>query len=98
MDEGLVGVHHLLEVDSLLSVVCKGSITIEVLVLFNDVLDRCFCLDDSSTEDAARKVTTIGDEVDVGIEITLNLCQRLTYLGDVLVLEGFVNAQVVVTP
>ena len=38
------------------------------------------------------------DEVDVSIKITLHLFQTLTNLGDVLVLEGLVDAQVIVAP
>ena len=56
------------------------------------------CLDDCCAEDATGKVATIGDEVNIGIEITLNLLQTLANLGDVLMLEGLIDAQVVVAP
>ena len=38
------------------------------------------------------------DEINICIEITLHLLQTLTNLGYVLMLEGLVDAQVVVTP
>jgi len=98
VDKGLVGVHHLLEVDGLVAVVGKGGIAIEVLVGLDDVLYWGWGLDYGCAEDASCEVATIGDEVDVGIEIALDLLQTLTDLSDVLVLEGLVDAQVVVTP
>ena len=96
MHQCLVGVYHLLQVDGFVAVVGEGSISIEVLIGFDDIFHRSRCLDDGCAEDASRKVATIGDKVDVGIEIALNLFQRLTDLSDVLVLEGLVDAQVVV--
>ena len=94
MYQRLVSVHHLFQVNGLVAVVGEGGILVEVLVGLDDVLYRGGCLDDGRTEDAAGEVATIGDEVDVGIEIALHLLQRLTNLGDVLVLEGLVDAQV----
>ena len=71
VDERLVGVHNLLEVDGLVAVVGEGGIAIEVLVGLDDVLYWGRGLDNGCAEDASREVTTIGDEVDVGIEIAL---------------------------
>ena len=71
MYQSLVGVHYLLQVDGFVTVVGEGGIGIKLLVGFDDVLYGRWCLDDSSTEDATGEVTTIGDEVDVGIEIAL---------------------------
>ena len=88
----LVGVNYLLKVDRLVAVVGKGCILIEVLVCLDYILNRCRGLDDCCTEDAAGKVAAIGDEVDVGVEIALNLLQTLTNLGNVLMLEGLVDA------
>ena len=96
MYQCLVGVYHLLQVDGLVTVVGEGSISIEVLVGLDDIFYRGRCLDDCCTEDTTSKVTTIGDEVDIGIEVALYLLQALTDLCDVLVLEGLVDAQVVV--
>ena len=98
MYQGLVGVHHLLQVDGFVAVVGESGIGIKLLVGFDDVLYGRWCLDDSSTEDTTGEVTTIGDEVDVGIEVALYLFQTLTDLCDVLMLEGLVDAQVVVAP
>ena len=98
MYQGLVGVHHLLQVDGFVAVVGESGIGIKLLVGFDDVLYGRWCLDDSGTEDTTGEVTTIGDEVDVGIEVALYLFQTLTDLCDVLMLEGLVDAQVVVAP
>ena len=98
MHQCLVGVHHLLQVDGFVAIVGEGGIGIELLVGFDDIFHGCRCLDDSSTEDSTGEVTTIGDEVDVGIEVALYLFQTLTDLRDVLMLEGLVDAQVVVAP
>ena len=98
MHQSLVGVHHLLHVWCFVAVVGEGSILIEVFIGINDILYRCLGLDDCGAEDASGEVAAIGDEVDVSIEITLDLLQRLTNLSDVLVLEGLINAQVVVAP
>ena len=77
MYQGLVGVHHLLQVDGFVAVVGESGIGIKLLVGFDDVLYGRWCLDDSGTEDTTGEVTTIGDEVDVGIEIALYLFQTL---------------------
>ena len=76
----------------------EGCIFIEVFVCLNHILYWCRRLDDCCAEDATGKVATVGDEVDIGIKITLNLLQTLTNLSDVLVLEGLIDAQVVVAP
>ena len=98
MYQGLIGVHHLLQVDGLVAVMGEGGISIEVFVGFDDVLSRSLCLDDSRAENTAGKVTTVGNEVDVGIKVTLHLLDGLPDFCDVLMLEGFVDAQVVVAP
>ena len=98
MDQCFVGVHYLLQVEGFVAVVGEGGITIEVLIGLDDVLYGSWRLDNGCAEDASGEVATIGDEVDVGIEITLYLLQRLADLCDVLVLEGLVDAQVVITP
>ena len=98
MDKRLVGVHHLLQVDGLVAVVGKGRILIEVFVGFDDVFYGSLGPDDCRAEDAAGEIASIGDEVDVGVKIALNLLERLADLGDVLMLEGLVDAQVVVAP
>ena len=98
MHQSLVGVHHLLQVYRLVCIVGKGGIAIEVLIGLDDVLGRNGSLDHSCAEDAASEVAAIGYEVDVGIEITLYLGQRLAYLCDVLMLERLIDTQVVDTP
>ena len=75
MYEGLVGIDNLLQVNTLVCIVGENGILIKLLVGLNDVLNRGFGLDDRCTEDATSKVATIGDEIDVGIEIALNLLQ-----------------------
>ena len=87
MYQGLVGVHHLLQVDGLVAVVGEGGILIELLVGLDDILNGSNGLDDGGTEDATCKVATIRDEVDVGIKIALYLLQRLANLSDMLVLS-----------
>ena len=84
MYQCLIGVHHLFQVDGFVAIVGEGGIGIELLVGFDDIFHGCRCLDDSSTEDSTGEVTTIGDEVDVGIEVALYLFQTLTDLRDVL--------------
>ena len=98
MDKCLVGIDNLFQVDGGIAVVGEGGVTVEVLVSLDDIFYWCWCLDYGSTEDAAGEVTAIGDEVDVCIEVTLYLLEALANLGNVLVLEGLVDAQVVVTP
>ena len=98
MHQGLIGVHHLLQVDGLVAVMGEGGISVEIFVGFDDVLSRSLCLDDSRAENTAGKVTTVGNEVDVGIKVTLHLLDGLPDFCDVLMLEGFVDAQVVIAP
>ena len=76
----------------------EGGIFVKVLVGFKHILYWSGRLDDCCTENATSKVAAIRDEVDVSIKITLHLFQTLTNLGDVLVLEGLVDAQVIVAP
>ena len=55
-------------------------------------------LHDDGGKDAAGEVTTIGDEVDFGVEAVLELAERLLDFGHVLVFESLVDTQVVVAP
>ncbi len=103
MDETLVGVDHLLQVDRLVDVVGEGCVAVEILVGCHDVFYRSVGLHYLSSEDATGEVATIRDEVDRSLELTvacelLHLAQTLAYLRHVLVLEGLVNAHVVVAP
>ena len=103
MDETLVGVDHLLQVDRLVDVVGEGCVAIEILVGCHDVFYRSVGLHYLSGEDATGEVATIRDEVDGCLELAvarelLYLAQTLAYLRHVLVLEGLVNAHVVVAP
>ena len=98
MDQRLVGVDHLLQVDGLVTVVGEGGGGIEVLIGFDDVSGWCLCADDRGAEDATCKVATIRDEVDVGVQIALHLPQALANLGQVLMGEGLVDAQVAHAP
>ena len=97
MHQCLIGVHHLLQIYWLVAIVGEGCSLVEVLIDLNHILYRGWCLDNGGTEDATGKVTTIGDEVDVGIKITLYLFQRLTDLSNVLMLEGFIDAALTAT-
>ena len=103
MDETLVGVDHLLQVDRLVDVVGEGCVAVEVLVGCHDVFNRSVGFNHLSGEDATGEVTTIRDEVDRCLELAvarelLHLAQTLAYLRHVLVLEGLVNAHVIVAP
>ena len=98
MYHGLIRVHHLLQVDGLVAVVREGGIAVEVLVCLYDVLGRRLGADDGGAEDAAGEVATVGDEVDVGIQIALHLFDALFDFGQMLVGKGLVDAQVVVAP
>ena len=103
MDETLVGVDHLLQVDRLVNVVGEGCVAVEVLVGCHDVFYRSVGLNHLSSEDATGEVATIRDEIEGCLELAvacelLYLTQTLAYLLHVLVLEGLVNAHVVVAP
>ena len=98
MYQCLVSIHHLFQVNGLVAIVGEGSICIEILVGLDDILNRGWCFDDGCTENAAGEITTIGDEVDVSIQITLYLFQALADLCDMLMLKRLVDAEVVVAP
>ena len=103
MDETLVGVDHLLQVDRLVDVVGEGCVAVEILVGCHDVFYWSIGLNHLSSEDATGEVATIRDEIDGCLELAvacelLYLTQTLAYLRHVLVLEGLVNAHVVVAP
>ncbi len=103
MDETLVGVDHLLQVDRFVDVVGEGCVAVEVLVGCHDVFNRSVGFNHLSGEDATCEIATIRDEVDRSLELAvacelLHLAQTLAYLRHVLVLEGLVNAHVVVAP
>ena len=98
MYQSFVGVYYLLQVDGFVAIVRKGCVFVEVLISLDNILYWSCCLDDCSAENATSEVAAIGDEVDICIQITLNLFQRLTNLGYMLMLEGLVDAQVVVAP
>ena len=71
MHQCLVGVHHLFQVDGLVAIVGKGGFFVELLIGLDNVLCGCLGLDDGGAENATGEITTIGDEVDRGIQITL---------------------------
>ena len=103
MDETLVGVDHLLQIDRFVDVVGEGCVAVEILVGCHDVFYRSIGLNHLSSEDATGEVATIRDKIDGCLELTvarelLYLTQTLAYLRHVLVLEGLVNAHVVVAP
>ena len=98
MHQCLVGVYHLLQVNGLVAIVGESSIAVVFLVGSNDVAGGGVGLDDGGAEDATGEVAAVWNEVYRSIQLTLFLCQRLTYLGDVLVLEGLIDAQVVHAP
>ena len=92
MYQCLVGVDNLFQVDALVGIMGEGRILIKLFIGLNDIIDGGLGLDDCCAENATGKVAALGDEVDVGIEIALHLPQTLANLGDVLVLEGLVDA------
>ena len=98
MNQALVGIHHLLQVDSLIHIVGELGIIVELLVTCHDLLDRLVGLHYFCGEDAAGEVATVRDEVDGCIEITLCLLQTLTNLWHVLMVECLVDAHVIVAP
>ena len=98
VDEALVGVDYLLQVDVLVHDVRERILGIVFFVHAADLLECYLGLYDNGGEDAAGEVTTIGDEVDFGVEAVLELAERLLDFGHVLVLEGLVDADVVVAP
>ena len=98
MNQALVGIHHLLQVDSLIHIVGELGILVELLVTSHDFLDWLVGLYHFCSEDAAGEVATVRDEVDGCIEITLCLLQTLTNLWHVLMVECLVDAHVVVAP
>ena len=103
MDETLVGVDHLLQVDRLVDVVGEGCVAVEILVGCHDVFYRSVGFHYLSSEDATGEVATIRDEVEGCLELAiarelLYLAKTLAYLRHMLVLEGLVNAHVVVAP
>ena len=77
---------------------CKGLTLVEILISLNDRLSVLIGADDLSGKDATGKVTTIGNEVDVGFEMSLYMTDALANLGDMLMGESLVDAQVVVAP
>ena len=73
VDEGLVGVDDLLQVDGLVGVVGEGRLGIERLVRRHDVVDAGVGFHHLGGEDAAGEVAAVGDEVYLGIEVSLHL-------------------------
>ena len=73
MNEGFVGVHHLLQVEVAIYVMCESSRLIELLVEFHNICLRHGGVDahDLGAEDAAGEVATIRDEIHAGIEAGL---------------------------
>ena len=98
MNQALVGVHHLLQIDSLIHIVGELGILIELFVTCHDFLDRLIGLHYFCCKDTTGEVATVRDEVDGCIEITLCLLQTLTNLWHVLMVECLVDAHVVVAP
>ena len=91
MDKAFVGVDNLLQIDVLADDMREGVFGI-ILFIHADNLFQChFGLYHDSGKDAAGKITTIRDEIDVRIETVLELFERLLDFGHVLVLESFVN-------
>ena len=98
MHERLVGVHHLLHVDSLIHIMSEACILVECLVSLYDFLYRSVGLDDLGGEDATGEVSSIRDKIDVGIKMSLHLTQALLNLGHMLMIERLVYAHIAHTP
>ena len=100
VDEGFVGVHHLLQVYVAVDIVSEGGIGVEVAVevchsVLGDVLVQA---DELCAEDASGEVATIGDKVYGGAETRLQLCERLADFCEMLMSERLVDAQVTGAP
>lgn len=106
MHECFVGVDYLLQIECLVHVVGEGCIGIERTVHLGQLLCRgvggCTLftveLHHLGAEDAAGEVATIGNEVDGGLERTLQFGERLTYLVQMLVGEHLIDAHIVGAP
>lgn len=59
MNQALVGIHNLLQVDSLIHIVGELGILVELLVTCYDFLDRLIGLYHFCSEDATGKVATL---------------------------------------
>ena len=98
MDKAFVGVDNLLQIDVLADDMREGVFGIILFIHADNLFQRHFGLYHDSGKNAAGKITTIGDEIDVRIETVLELFERLLDFGHVLVLESLVHTQVVVAP
>ena len=98
MDKALVGVYHLLKVYLLLNHMHKRVGLIILTVYLVELINIYGVLDNHGSEYAAGKVTAIGDEVDIGVKAALQVLDGLYYLGQMLMGERLVDADVVVTP
>ena len=98
MNQCLVGIDHLFEVDGIVADMRESRMAVEVFIRFFHILQRSWCTHHSGAEDASGKVSAVGDKVYIGIKIALHLFQRLSDFGNMLMLERFVDAEVVGTP
>ena len=68
MDECLVGVDYLFEVERLINVMGERGVVVEVLVSCYDGIDVGLGVHHLRSKDATGEVTSVGNEVDTGIE------------------------------
>ena len=98
MDKALVGVNYLLQVYLLLNNVHERVSLIILTVYFVELIYIDGVLDNHGSEYATGKVSAIGDEVDIGVKAALQVLDGLNYLGQMLMGERLVDADIVVTP
>ena len=98
MDKRLVGVHHLLHVYCLIDIVGEAGVLIESLVALYYLFKRLVGLYHLGGENATGEIAAIGNEVDVGIQLALNLAKALLYLRHMLVGESLIDAHIAHAP
>ena len=87
-----------LEVDALAHQVYERIALIILLIHLVEFVSLHGVFHHDGAENATGEVASVGDEVDFRIEAVLQLLQGLPDLRDMLVFEGFVDADIVVAP
>ena len=81
MQQAFVGIDYLFEVDVLVHDVYERVFCIVLLVHADNLVQGNFRFNNDGGEDAARKISPVRDEVDLGIKAVLQLLQRLLDFG-----------------
>ena len=98
MDEAFVGVDDLLEVDGAPGIVDEGGFAIEIAIVGLDFFQCALAAHHHGGEQATGEVGTIGDEVNLAVEVGLELTDGLHDFGDVFMFEGLEDAHIARTP